>query len=432
MSRLSNYMKKYIVNTIWLISDKLFSILGSLVVTILVARYLGPENMGMINYAIVLASFIVPFSQLGCDNVIFDRSIKNNNSAICLIKATLNIRVLIYILFASVVLLFETFFLKMTKTQLLIDAIIILAYFFLSIDIYKPYYDGRMKSKINSLCGLLGLVLCLILRTILIKYDASAVYFSLPYLMMYFFPFCVKNYFFSSRNEKILILDKNKRKYILATFKIGFPMLLSSLSIVFYTRFNQILLSNSFGEQALAQYNAALTLTLGWVFIPIALGTSLLTKALSKKKYRAERIGFIFLVMYSVSIPILFIYYFFSKDIINLTYGNEYIDAAGLLPIMVFGGLFSAIGTITSRVIISYSGYNFLMKKTIVIAIMNIVLGMYFVPKFGLFAIAYIQLITEFFSSVLSNFLFKKISILKCYINVLNFNEIVNKFKLNE
>ncbi|MBO2007169.1 hypothetical protein J4732_17655 [Serratia marcescens] len=45
------------------------------------------------------------------------------------------------------------------------------------------------------------------------------------------------------------------------------------MSIVIYTRIDQIMLGNLVGEQAVGWFSAATTLSQGWVFVPMALIT---------------------------------------------------------------------------------------------------------------------------------------------------------------
>lgn len=56
---------KYFKNSLWLIIDKLFLLLGGLIVTTMVARYLGPEQLGKLSYGITLSFLCAIISQWG-------------------------------------------------------------------------------------------------------------------------------------------------------------------------------------------------------------------------------------------------------------------------------------------------------------------------------------------------------------------------------
>ena len=52
-------------NATWLIACKIVQALLSFIIGMLCARYLGPSNYGIIDYASAIVSFMVPVVQLG-------------------------------------------------------------------------------------------------------------------------------------------------------------------------------------------------------------------------------------------------------------------------------------------------------------------------------------------------------------------------------
>src|SRR5688572_30948770 len=70
MNFFSQRFKKYFENVSWLIFEKGFTLLVGLVVGIYVARYLEPEQFGLLNYAISFVSIFSAFSTLGMDQII--------------------------------------------------------------------------------------------------------------------------------------------------------------------------------------------------------------------------------------------------------------------------------------------------------------------------------------------------------------------------
>src|SRR5882672_4982630 len=70
MEFVASRFRKYIENAFWLIFEKGFSLFVGLVVTVSVARYLRPENYGLLNYALSFVSIFSAFSTLGIDQII--------------------------------------------------------------------------------------------------------------------------------------------------------------------------------------------------------------------------------------------------------------------------------------------------------------------------------------------------------------------------
>jgi O-antigen/teichoic acid export membrane protein len=57
-------------NGIWIISCKIAQSFLSIIVTMLTARYLGPSNFGLINYAASIVAFVMPIMQLGLNAIL--------------------------------------------------------------------------------------------------------------------------------------------------------------------------------------------------------------------------------------------------------------------------------------------------------------------------------------------------------------------------
>src|SRR5436190_284865 len=60
----------YVSHTIWMILEKLSRIISGVLVGVLVARYLGPTQFGIISYSLNVVAIFTVFSVLGLDGLI--------------------------------------------------------------------------------------------------------------------------------------------------------------------------------------------------------------------------------------------------------------------------------------------------------------------------------------------------------------------------
>ena len=72
-------VKKYSANFSYLIGEYIFSLMSSLIVGIAVARYLGPESYGIINFAISVYAICIVITTLGIDDIIYKDMVEINN-----------------------------------------------------------------------------------------------------------------------------------------------------------------------------------------------------------------------------------------------------------------------------------------------------------------------------------------------------------------
>ena len=64
------FKNRVVKNASWLIAGRIYHMLLAFVVGLLTARYLGPSNFGLINYAATYTSFFASFCTLGINSVI--------------------------------------------------------------------------------------------------------------------------------------------------------------------------------------------------------------------------------------------------------------------------------------------------------------------------------------------------------------------------
>ena len=64
-------------NAGWLIGSRIIQSLLGFVISMLTARYLGPANYGLINYASSLVAFVTPIMTLGINAVLVKEIISN-------------------------------------------------------------------------------------------------------------------------------------------------------------------------------------------------------------------------------------------------------------------------------------------------------------------------------------------------------------------
>lgn len=71
------FENKELLNSIWIMGERIFNMLISLIVSMLTARYLGPSNYGLLNYTASFVVFMTSVATLGMDGVIIKKIISH-------------------------------------------------------------------------------------------------------------------------------------------------------------------------------------------------------------------------------------------------------------------------------------------------------------------------------------------------------------------
>ena len=69
--------QRFLANTGWIVSERIYQMLISLVVGVITARYLGPANYGIINYAASFIAFFSSICTLGLEGIIVKELVDN-------------------------------------------------------------------------------------------------------------------------------------------------------------------------------------------------------------------------------------------------------------------------------------------------------------------------------------------------------------------
>ncbi|CAI0756829.1 colanic acid exporter [Serratia entomophila] len=402
-------MKAILVNAVWLMVERISLSLSGIFVSIYVARYLGPGQFGAINYLLATVAVLVPLAQLGADSIIFNRIARRRASGIRLMMASMRIRRRLFLLAALPLLVWQLLFRDATEVVMLV-LMLASAYFSVQ-DVYKIYYDATLKSKRNTIINNAVLILSILLRLGLVHAELSLAWFAVPYIVSSAIPYLVRRWMFRRENRAQIAaprrLIKSYEKYL---FSVGLPLAVSSLSIVIYTRIDQLMLGNMLGTQAVGWYSAATTLAQGWVFVPMAMITSLMPGIAGSRQpeEQAYRIRLLNLIVLMISLPVLLFFVWFAQPVIELLYGAEFQPSAAILAVCTLTAMFGALGTVSYRSMVLFSGYRFIALKMPIVAVINVVLNILLIPRYGLMGAAISTLFSEFMSLFVLNAFFQR------------------------
>ncbi|HCH6735191.1 TPA: polysaccharide biosynthesis C-terminal domain-containing protein, partial [Klebsiella pneumoniae] len=392
-------------NSFWMMAEKIISIFGLIFVTSFVAKYVGPSIYGDIALSLSIFQLIQIVSLMGSDVIIFKRISKNINSGVSLIKATGRIRLLIYLILSAPVLIY--FFSSSGYIYILAS---FLSCMFLSLDVYAIYYDACLRSKVNTIINIFGLIFSLGIRWAIAFFKYPAEWLFVPIVLTSFVPFLCRFIFFQLYEGAVKLTKKKKGLYTKHLLSSGSAFVLTSISVALYTRMSIFLLGYLQGKDVVGIFSIAATLATSWSFILYAFITSSLPSIFSEKdKLLAEKkTANLNVLIIMMSFGVIFLAIILAKKFILYFYGVEYTDAFYPLVILCFSTMLSALGAIAARYIAYFSGYSFLSKKTLVVTMLSVILNYLFIYKWGMLGAAVSTLLVELFSLTILNYFFAR------------------------
>ena len=70
LNKLTGTQRKVVTNVFWAVAGKIVTLFSTLIVSILVARYLGPKRFGTMNYVVSVVSLFGIFATFGMTDIV--------------------------------------------------------------------------------------------------------------------------------------------------------------------------------------------------------------------------------------------------------------------------------------------------------------------------------------------------------------------------
>lgn len=394
-----NNLQKFLNNTLWLCMDKVVRMGMGFVLTVFIARYLGPDQFGLWSFVIAFTGF---FSLLGFEGIIV-RDIVNKPEKVNEILGSafvLNFAGnILLIIFALVIICIIR-----SKNNFIfyLTAITAGGYIFQSFNIIDFYFKSQIQSKYTVLAQNFAFLIIMIVKILLIVYKASVIAFAWASLGESFIGtvFLIAAYKYKKNLMSLWIC---KFKTIIQIFKDGWPLIISWINIMIYMKINQIMLGQIVGNEAVGIYSAGSRLSEIWYFIPIVLISSAFPVIIDFKKSNNVKYIAIFQKFYDlmicIAIPITLLITIFSKNIVILLYGPQYQAASGVLCIHIWTSIFVFLGVVSEKWFLAENLNRFLFNRTFAGAVLNIFLNIFLIPKYGFNGAATATLISQAVSS---------------------------------
>lgn len=401
--------QRYINSSVWLGFGQVIRLGVSLVLSILIARHLGPKDFGTLNYAMAIVAIVSTLAGLGLENVMKRLLLDHPEKKEQLLGSFFFITSVSSSLFAFILVMFA-YVGGMEDSRALI--VTILGAELLS----KPFYgiefwfSVQLRARTIFTITAISVIVSAFLKLLCIVSGAGIEWLALAIVAE---PILVAALRILSYQKAYgpLFIWRYESGSIYRLLRRNWPMLLSAFAITLYMKVDQIMLKNMLNEVAVGNYAAATRITSIFYFIPTVLAGALLPaihKARTQESatYRLRLQQYFDLnaaLAYMIAIPIAIL----SPWIIGFAYGDRYDTASGILVIHGWNCLFAFLGVSRSQALITEGFFVFSMCATLLGAISNIVLNWIFIPIYEANGAATASLISFGLSAFASSFFWK-------------------------
>ncbi len=403
---------KYFKNTSILFAEKILRMIVGLFVGVWVARYLGPDQFGLLSYAQSFVGLFTAFATLGLDGIVVRELVKNPNQKNVLIGTVFFLK----LIGGFIILVLLSVAIKLTSNDYYTNILVFIiasATIFQSFNVIDFYFQSKVLSKYIVYSNIISLFISSLIKITLILNDAPLIAFA--WLILFdnmilafgFIYFYLKN---TSFKIKHLIFDKN---VAISLLKDSWPLILSTIVVSIYMKIDQVMIKEMMNSEAVGQFAAAVKLSEAWYFIPIVIANSLFPAIINAKNQNNElyynRLQKFYDFMVWMAILIALPMTFLSDWLINLLYGEKYYQSGAVLMIHIWSSIFVFLGVASSKWFIIENLQKYSFYRTLSGAIINILLNYIMIPLYGISGAAIATLISQAIASYFFNITNKKL-----------------------
>lgn len=401
---------KVLKNASWIIVCRIIQSLLSLIITMVTSRYLGPSNYGLINYAAAIVSFVAPIAQLGLGSIQVQELVDHPEEE-GVITGTMLIMSLLSAFFCSIgVISFSFIANKGEIDTIVVCSLYAIVLFFQSAELMQYWYQAKYMSKYASITTLVAYFVISIYKIFLLVKGMGIYWFAIANSIDYIVISVVLIFIYHHIGGKKLEFSWSVGKRMFAKSKY---YIIANMMIAIFSQTDRIMLKQMLDSTSTGLYSAAVTCAGLANFVYIAIIDSFRPMIFESYKtsellFKKNMIRLNSIIIY-ISIFQSFGITLFSKLIIRIIYGIDYIGAANTLAIVSWYTIFSYIGSVRNVWILANSKQKWIWRINSVAAIANVLLNLILIPIFGINGAAIASLATQIFSNVVVTYLIKDI-----------------------
>lgn len=390
-------IRRVFANTAWLSFDKVLRLVIGLLVSVWLARYLGPHTFGQYSYAIALVGLFSVLSTLGLDAVLVRELVKAPGAQGALLGTAFVIRLLggtVGVTASIVCVLIARP--DDTTTQLLVT-LIAAGMVVQAIDVIDHWFQSQLLNRYVVFAKGVAFLMASAAKVLLILTGGSVITFAFVGFLELVLAAAglIVAY---GRAGQYLTAWRAKASYAGRLMKPALPLMFAGMAVSLYMRIDQIMLAEMLGDEAVGVYSAAVRLSEATYFIPGVMMASLLPVMISTRSSSRElflaRTQHVFDVMAMVGLGLALSMSMLSPDIVELTYGKEYAASASVLAIHAWATVFVFLGVASGSYLVAENMTAVAFYRTALGAIVNIGLNFLFIPHWGVVGAAYATLIS--------------------------------------
>lgn len=409
---------KHIMGTVQRIAKNMGVLLGAGIVgsalsflyMMYIARYLGPDNYGILTFALALNAILGVFTDFGLQPLIVREVARDRSLAAKYLSNIIGMKLILIVLTFGLLALTINVLDYPYKTVKVVCLIVFSTAFSAFTAVFYSIFQAFEKMEYQACGQVLNSALMLGGVIVAIRYDFTvtgfAALYSLVTLLIVLFSYTVLklklgNQFLDWSIHKIEVDAAFWKK----TIKQAFPFGLAIGFVMGFYWVDSVMLSVMKGDKVVGWYNAAYRLVLALLIVPNSLISAIypIMSMYHKTSKDSLRVSFekSFKYLTILAMPIGAGTTLLAKKFILLIFGSAYVESTLPLQILIWSTVFIFMSQPLGNALNSIDRQAIITKVTGICVIVNVFLNLMLIPKYSLIGSSVATVLTQVIGSFL-------------------------------
>ena len=391
---LSGNKQKIVNNLLWAVGGKVVNLVGSLVLGIIVARYLGVEQYGLMNYVISYAFLFQTLASFGLDSIEVREEAAGKVPVNTIIGTAFWIKVVFGVI--CIALSIGTA-VVMSEDGYTIGLVALYSSYivFNSFVVIRNYFTSLVQNKYIVLSEIFRTFVGIAIKLTMWATDCSLTWFVAAFA---FDHVLLAGGYISSYRHKIGKLKEWRfslpyAKYLL---KESFPLLLTNAAVIIYQRIDQVMIGHMVSKADVGYFSVAAKFVEVMIFIPATIAhtiSPILVQMLDKSReiYAVKAQQYLNITVWvsilcSIGVSVI------SYWIVLHTFGTQYLHAAAILQVLSFKMVSVALSNGGGIMVIVERLQKWVFFRDVLGCLVCIGLNWWLLPLYGAMAAAFVAI----------------------------------------
>ena len=408
--RMNIFKSRVIKNASWIIVCRIIQSVVALIIGMITARYLGPSNYGLLNYANSVVAFVVPLAQLGLRNVLVEEIVskperegKTLGTALLMSVASSLLCIVGCIAFVSIANAGE-------RDTLLVCALYCISLIFQMTEMVQYWYQAKLLSKYTSVVSLIAYAIVSIYKVFLLVTGKSIYWFAISYTFDFFIISAALIFLYRKLGSQKLSFSFDTAKKLFSRSKY---YIVSNMMVTVFAQTDKIMIKLMIGNTENGYYSTAVACAGMASFVFVAIIDSLRPVIFESKKVDynkfEENTSLLYSIIIYMGLAQSIVLTLLAGPLVNMMYGKAYLAAVPLLQIITWYSAFAYMGSVRNIWMLAEEKQKYLWIINLSGALINVMGNLVLIPFMGAAGAAVASVMTQFFTNFVLCLLIKPI-----------------------